>query len=123
LLVPFRIMFLKGVGWRGWWGTAGGGLKNSRLHRQGNGGVNMQVYIVYRAEYRTNKTVRIGKVVDHRRAERNNNAADMLRMAQKLYATSSIDSRIFIIRESSRLRLLFEDPMASSTTAGGGSRR
>ncbi len=80
----------------------------------------MTVYTVYRAEYRTNKTVRIGKVVDHRRAERDNNAADMLRMAQKLYATSSSGSRIFIIRESSRLRLLFEDPIASSTTAGGG---
>jgi len=80
----------------------------------------MTVYTVYRAEYRTNKTVRIGKVVDHRRAERNNNAADMLRMANKLYATSSSGSRIFIIRESSRLRFLFEDPVASSTTAGGG---
>jgi len=76
------------------------------------------VYTVYRAEYRTNKTVRIGKVVDHRRAERNNNASDMLRVAQKLYAGSSIDSRIFIIRERSRLNLLFEDPMASSTTTG-----
>jgi len=79
----------------------------------------MTVYIVYRAEYRPNKTVRIGKVVCQRRAERNNNAADMLRMAQKLYATSSSGSRIFIIRESSRLKLLFEDPIASSTTAGG----
>jgi hypothetical protein len=80
----------------------------------------MMVYTVYRAEYRANKTVRIGKVVDHRRAERNNNAADMLRMAQKLYAASSIDSRIFIVRERSRLNLLFEDLMTSSTSAGGG---
>jgi hypothetical protein len=80
----------------------------------------MTVYTVYRAEYRTNKTVRIGKVVDQRKAERINNAADMLGMAQKLYATSSSGSRIFIIRESSRLRLLFEDPITSSTTAGGG---
>lgn len=80
----------------------------------------MKVYTVYRTEYRTNKTVRIGKVIDHRRAERNNNAADMLLMAQKLYATSSGDSRIFIIRENSRLRLLFEDPMAFSATAKGG---
>jgi len=79
----------------------------------------MTVYTVYRAEYRTNKTVRIGKVVDHRRAERSNNAADMLRVAQKVYAASSMNSHIFIIRESSRLRLLFEDPVASSTTAGG----
>ena len=53
----------------------------------------MTVYNVYRAEYRTNKTVRIGKVVDQRRAERNDNAAEMLRLAQKLYATSSSGSR------------------------------
>jgi len=72
----------------------------------------MTVYTVYRAEYRTNKTVRIGKVVDQRGAERKNNAADMLRMAQKLYATSSSGSNIFIVRESSRLRLLFENPIA-----------
>jgi hypothetical protein len=80
----------------------------------------MKIYTVYRVEYQTNKTMRIGKVVDRRTSERNNNAADMLRMAQKLYATSSIDSHIFIIRESSRLRVLFEDPMASSASAGGG---
>ncbi len=73
----------------------------------------MKAYTVYRSEYRPNKTVRIGKVVDQRRAERNNNAADMLRLAQKLYATSSNGSRIFIIRESSRLRLLFEESIAS----------
>jgi len=78
------------------------------------------VYTVYRTDYRTNKTVRIGKVVDRRRAERNNKATDMLRVAQKLYAGSSIDSRIFIIRESSRLRLLFEESIASKATAGAG---
>jgi len=79
----------------------------------------MKVYAVYRVEYWNNKTTRIGKVVDRRRAERNDNAADILRVAHKLYATSSINSRIFIVRESSRLRLLFEDPFATSTTAGG----
>ena len=78
----------------------------------------MTAYTVYRAEYRTNKTVRIGRLVDHRRAERNNNEEDMLRMAQKLYATSSNGSRIFIVRERSRLRLLFESPLPSWTAAG-----
>jgi hypothetical protein len=73
----------------------------------------VKTYTVYRSEYRPNKTVRIGKVVDQRKGERNNNAADMLRLAQKLYATSSIGSRIFIIRESSRLRLLFEESIVS----------
>lgn len=65
----------------------------------------MKIYTVYRAEYRTNKTVRVGKVVDHRKTERNNNVADMLRVAQKSYATSPIDSHIFIIRERSHLGL------------------
>ena len=72
----------------------------------------MRIYTVYRVEYLNNKTVKIGKVLDRRKVERLNNAADMLRMAQKLYATSSIDSHIFIIRESSNLRILFEDPIA-----------
>jgi len=59
----------------------------------------MKTYTVYRVE--TNKTERIGKVVDRRRGERNDNALDMLRLAQKIYATSSMDSNIFILRESS----------------------
>ena len=84
---------------------AGGGIKKRSLTQAGNGGVNMKIYTVYRAEYRSNKTVRIGKVVDHRREERNDNAADMLRMAKKLYETSSIDSQIFIIKDSAHLRL------------------
>ena len=61
----------------------------------------MKTYSVYRVNYPTKKTERIGTVVDRRRGERNNNSADMLRLAQKLYATSSIDSHIFILRESS----------------------
>ena len=80
----------------------------------------MKTYTVYRVEYLSNKTVKIGKVQDRREGERRNNAADMLRMAQKLYATSSIDSHIFIIRESSNLRVLFEDPMALRLQQGDG---
>lgn len=78
----------------------------------------MYAYTVYRVDYRTKKTVRIGKVVDRRRGERQNNAADMLRVAQKLYAKSPIDSHIFIVRESSGLSLLFGDNTASSPAAG-----
>ena len=65
------------------------------------GGVDMKTYSVYRVEYLKNKTVKIGKVLDRRLGERNNNAADMLRLAQIKYAHSSIDSHIFILRESS----------------------
>ena len=72
----------------------------------------MRTYAVYRVEYLNNKTVKVGTVVDYRRAERNNNATDMLRIAQKLYSTSSVNSHIFILRENSRLRMLFEDPLA-----------
>ena len=75
-------------------------------------GSDMRTYSVYRVEYLNNKTVKVGTVVDYRRAERNNNATDMLRIAQKLYSTSSVNSHIFILRENSRLRMLFEDPLA-----------
>lgn len=61
----------------------------------------MKTYSVYRVEYLKNKTVKIGKVLDRRLTERNNNAADMLRLAQIKYAHSSIGSHIFILRESS----------------------
>lgn len=61
----------------------------------------MKTYSVYRVEYPENKTVKIGKVLDRRRRERNNNAAAMLRLAQMKYANSSMDSHIFILRESS----------------------
>jgi hypothetical protein len=56
----------------------------------------MKTYTVYRVDYLTNKTVPIGTVVDRRKRDRNNNAADMLRLAQKIFATSSIDSHIYI---------------------------
>lgn len=64
-------------------------------------GGDMKTYTVYRVDYPTKKTERIGTMMDRRRGERNNNAADMLRLAQKIYTTSSIDSHIFILKESS----------------------
>jgi hypothetical protein len=61
----------------------------------------MKTYAVYRLGYWNNKLELIGKVVERRKAERNNNAADMLRWAQNIYAASSIDSSIFIVKEGS----------------------
>jgi len=61
----------------------------------------MKTYTVYRVDYRTNKHELIGKLVERRMKERKNNAADMLRLAQKMYATSSIDTSIFIKDSSS----------------------
>jgi len=73
------------------------------------GWLDMRTYTVYRVEYLNNKTVKIGKVLDRREGERNNNSADMLRLAQMKYATSSISSHIFILRESSNQNLLSGD--------------
>lgn len=64
-------------------------------------GLTTRTYVVYRVDYRTNTTEPIGCVVDRRRRERHNNAADMLRLAQMLYGRSSLDSHIFVLRESS----------------------
>ena len=69
----------------------------------------MRTYTVYRVDYLKNKTLKIGKVLDRREGERNNNPADMLRLAQMKYATSSIDSHIFILRESSNQNILLGD--------------
>jgi len=69
----------------------------------------MRTYTVYRVDYLNNKTVKIGKVLDRREGERNNNPADMLRLAQMKYATSSINSHIFILRERSYQNLLSGD--------------
>jgi hypothetical protein len=66
----------------------------------------MKTYTVYRVDYLKNKTVKIGKLLDRREGERLNNAADMLRLAQKIYTRSSIDSHIFILRERSLQNLL-----------------
>lgn len=84
------------------------GSEMAMLSRNIKHGADMKTYTVYRVEYPTNKTERIGTVVDRRRGERNNNAADMLRVAQRLYARSSVDSHIFILRESSLQSLLLE---------------
>jgi len=69
----------------------------------------MRTYTVYRVEHLNNRTVKIGKVLERRWGERNNNAADMLRLAQIKYASSSLDSHIFILRESSSKNYLLGD--------------
>jgi len=61
----------------------------------------MKTYAVYRIGYWNNKLELMGKVVERRKEERKNNAADMLRWAQKIYAASSIGSSIFIVKEGS----------------------
>ena len=66
---------------------------------RGEAGAYMKTYSVYRVDYQSNKTERIGRLKDRRMGERHNNAADMLRLAQSLYPHSAIGSHIFVIRE------------------------
>jgi len=68
--------------------------------------VDMKVYTVYRVENLTNTKEAVGKVVERRKGERDNNASDMLRYAQKLYGMPSSDSQIIIIREDYSPRTL-----------------
>jgi len=56
----------------------------------------VKTYIVYRVDYMTNKKEPIATLVDRRKNERRNNAEDMLRLAQKLYAKSPIGSHLTI---------------------------
>jgi hypothetical protein len=72
-------------------------LSHKRIQSWGS----MKTFTVYRVDYRTNKKILIGRLVERRREERINNAADMLRLAKKTYATSSIDTNIFIVNEGS----------------------
>jgi hypothetical protein len=59
----------------------------------------MKVYTVYRVENLNNTSEAVGKLVERRMGERDNNAADMLKLAQKVYGKSSIGSHIIILRE------------------------
>lgn len=57
---------------------------------------------MYRLDHQTSYMRLMGKVVERRRGERNNNVADMLRLAQKLYPTSPRDnSEILVVDERS----------------------
>jgi len=67
----------------------------------------MRIYAVYRLGYWNNKLELLGKVVERRKEERKNNAADMLRWAQNIYAASSIGSSIFIVKEGSSEGAIF----------------
>jgi hypothetical protein len=56
----------------------------------------LKVYTVYRFDYATQMRTPIGNLVDHRENERRNNIEDMLRLAQKVFGFSSIDSHIYV---------------------------
>ena len=56
----------------------------------------MKNYTVYRFDYTRQVREPVGKLMERRRAERRNNAEDLLRLAQRLYSTSSLDSHVVI---------------------------
>ena len=74
----------------------------------GNGGDmkiysgDLKIYSVYLVDPRTNKIALIGKLVERRKSERDHNAADMLRLAKKMYQMSSLDINMVICDEDSR---------------------
>lgn len=57
----------------------------------------MKTYAVYRIDFLNKKKVPIGSLIERREKERSNNKADILRLAQKLYAESSIDKLHIIV--------------------------
>ena len=56
----------------------------------------MKTYIVYRLDYIRLLSEPVGKLMERRRTERRNNAEDLLRLAQRIYSTSALDSHIVI---------------------------
>lgn len=50
-----------------------------------------KTYTVYRIDFLNNRKVPIGTLTERREKERNSNESGMLRLAQKLYAESSIE--------------------------------
>lgn len=56
----------------------------------------MKNYTVYRFDYNRQVREPVGKLMERRRTERRNNTEDLLRLAQKLYSASSLDSHVVI---------------------------
>jgi hypothetical protein len=67
--------------------------------RRMKGGSSLKTYIVYRYDYIQQVREPVGKVVERRNKDRGDNEASLLKLAQKLYPTSSPDIRIGIAPE------------------------
>ena len=79
----------------------GSGLVESGVYdrRRMKGGSGMKTYIVYRFDYIRQVREPVGKVVERRIKERGDNEVSLLKLAQKLYPTSSPDMQIGIALE------------------------
>ena len=56
----------------------------------------MKTYTVYRFDYNRQERVPVGKLLERRSKDRGNNTEALLRLARKIYSTSSLDSHIVI---------------------------
>ena len=59
----------------------------------------MKAYTVYRYDYNRQVREPVGMVLERRRLDRGNDIEGLLKLAQKLYSTSSLDSHIVIFPE------------------------
>ena len=59
----------------------------------------MKVYTVYRYDYNREVRESVGTLIDRRSKERGNNTEALLKLAQRLYFTSSLDSHLIIAPE------------------------
>jgi hypothetical protein len=56
----------------------------------------MKTYIVYRVDHLSNRAEIAGKLAERRCGARYDNTADMLRLAKKIYGTSTTEVHVFI---------------------------
>ena len=73
----------------------------------------MKTYTVYRFDYTRQEREPVGKLRERRIKDRGNNTEALLRLARKLYSTSSLDSHIVIIPDP------FISPIFSSSVPRG----
>jgi hypothetical protein len=63
------------------------------------GGLAVKAYTVYRYDYIRQMREPVGMVLERRNGDRGNDIVGLLKLAQKLYSTSALDSHITISPE------------------------
>lgn len=64
-------------------------------------GLGMKAYTVYRFDYTRQEREAVGTLLERRSRDRGHNIEALLRLARKLYSTSSLDSHIAITPDPS----------------------
>ena len=57
----------------------------------------MKTYVVYRLVYDSMMCEPIGELEEHRSEERENNADDLLKLAERIYPLSPPDSKLIVV--------------------------